>query len=486
MSSPLTTPAGGVLSSNPVADSGSFRDPNGRVYVHENQVFRGLSHSALENYRALRNTRFYQKFIQSGELIATEEIPAPGWVGSGAVDSNPNWAGWLRHHSVPFISYPYEWTFSMLRDAAQLQLRILEAALLEGWSMKDATPYNVQFVAGMPVFIDIPSFEPLAEGSTWQGYRQFCEMNLFPLLLQAYKGVDFQPFMRAGLNGIDVQTAAGLFSLRDRLRKGVTAHVWLQAWLDRKYGNSQRNLRNELKSAGLNRELLLANVRKLQKLLAGLEWRAAGSEWADYAGFHNYSDADHAIKMEFVEQAAADCEARLSWDLGCNTGQFSEVAARHGELVIAMDADHLAVERLYRNTELMSSQRILPLVQNLANPSPAWGWNQAERKTLEQRGKPELVLALALIHHVVISANIPLTAFIDWLASLGSALVIEFVSREDDKVVQLLRNRAEQFPDYNQQSFEQALNQHFATIRKQDLRGGLRTLYFCRPAGGIS
>src|SRR5690606_15427736 len=141
-------------------------------------------------------------------------------------------------------------------DAALLQLRLLEAALQEGWSMKDATPYNVQFVAGKPVFIDIPSFEPLAPGAAWQGYRQFCEMNLFPLLLQAYRGMDFQPFLRGRINGIDVQTAARLFSVRDRLRKGVTSHVWLQALLDRKYGNSQRNLRNELKNAGLNRELL--------------------------------------------------------------------------------------------------------------------------------------------------------------------------------------------------------------------------------------
>lgn len=478
MSSPLiNTPAGSI----PVADSGSFRDPNGRVYVHAGQVFRGLSQSALENFRALRSTRFYQAFIQSGELISTAEVPTPEWA-TGQLE----WVGWLHHQAVPFISYPYEWTFSMLRDAAQLQLRLLEAALQEGWSMKDATPYNVQFVAGKPVFIDIPSFEPLPPGSAWQGYRQFCEMNLFPLLLQAYKGVDFQPLLRAGINGVGVQTAAGLFSLRDRLRKGVASHVWLQALLDRKYGNSQRNLRNELKSAGLNRELLLANVRKLRTLLARLEWRAAGSEWADYDQFHNYSDADHVAKMGFVEQAAADCKAPLSWDLGCNTGQFSQIAAQHGGLVIAMDADHLAVERLYRNPQVMASQRILPLVQNLADPSPAWGWNQAERKTLEQRGRPQLVLALALIHHVVIGANIPITAFIDWLGSLGCSLVIEFVSRDDDKVVQLLRNRAEQFPEYNRSSFEQALAQYFTTVQRQDLREGLRTLYFCRPLHGIS
>ncbi len=458
------------------ADPGSFRDPNGRVYVHQGGVFRGLSQPALNDFRALRETRFYGKFMGSGELVGTEEIPAPGWAGA-----HPEWAGWLQHQAIPFISYPYEWTFSMLRDAALLQLRLLEAALQEGWSMKDATPYNVQFVAGKPVFIDIPSFEPLAPGAAWQGYRQFCEMNLFPLLLQAYRGMDFQPFLRGRINGIDVQTAARMFSLRDRLRKGVGSHVWLQALLDRKYGNSQRNLRNELKNAGLNRELLLSNVRKLKKLLQRLEWKPAGSEWADYTAFHNYSDEDHAAKAGFVERAVTDSEARLVWDLGCNTGQFSAIAAEHAPQVIAMDIDHLAVERLYRNPEVMAVGRILPLLQNLADPSPAWGWNQAERKTLEQRGRPDLVLALALVHHVVISANIPLGQFVAWLASLGSALVIEFVDREDDKVVQLLRNRSEQFPDYNPHTFEQALARHFTIQRRQDLRDGLRTLYFCQP-----
>lgn len=465
----------------PRADSGSFRDPNSRVYRRQGEIYRGLSASALENFRALRVTDFYNKFLTAGELIATEEVTQPAW----AADL-PQWSGWLSHQPIPFVSYPYEWTFSMLRDAALLQLRLLEAALKEGWSMKDATPYNVQFLAGKPVFIDIPSFEPLAEGSAWQGYRQFCEMNLFPLLLQTYKGIDFQPFLRAGINGIAVQTAAGLFSWRDRLRKGVMSHVWLQGMLDRKYGGSQRNLRSELKNAGLNRELLLANVRRLQKLLAGLKWQAARSEWADYAAFHNYSDTDHAAKMAFVAETASIVQAKLSWDLGCNTGQFAEILARQGGQVIAMDADHLAVERLYRNPAMMDSQRILPLVQNLADPSPAWGWNQAERKTLEQRGKPDLVLALALIHHVVIGANIPLQQFVAWLASLGGTLVIEFVSRDDDKVEQLLRNRSERFPDYNRESFEQALRQHFVVERQQDLRAGLRTLFSCRPAGGIS
>ena len=156
------------------------------------------------------------------------------------------WAGFLEHDPVAVISYPYEWTFSMLKAAASLQLHLVERAVSNGFALKDATPYNIQFVNRKPVFIDIPSFEPLQEGEPWSGYRQFCEMFLFPLFLQAYKGCNFQPFMRSGINGVDVQAAAALFGFRDRFRKGVMSHVWLQSKLDRRYGGSSENVRSSL------------------------------------------------------------------------------------------------------------------------------------------------------------------------------------------------------------------------------------------------
>jgi hypothetical protein len=205
-----------------------------------------------------------------------------------------------------------------------------------------------------------------------------------------------------------VQTAAKLFGWRDRLRRGVFSHVWLQALLDRKYGGTERNLRGELSSAGFSRDLVLNNVRKLQKLLSGLRWGGEKSEWADYEDFHNYTPEDQQLKMVFVDKAAQAAQATVAWDLGCNTGRFSRVVAGHCELVLAMDADHLAVERLYCDSASMQSGRILPLVQNVADPSPSWGWAQRERSALEYRGRPGLVLCLALIHHVVIGANIPL------------------------------------------------------------------------------
>ena len=454
---------------------GSFRDRDGRVYHFQERVFRGLSESALENFRQLRGKSFYTKLAESGKVIGTREIPG---------EENPlpsvvktQWAGFLEHDPVPVISYPYEWSFSMLKAAASLQLHLIERAVSNGFMLKDATPYNIQFVNLKAVFIDIPSFEPLQPGEPWSGYRQFCEMFLFPLFLQAYKGCNFQPFMRAAINGVDVQAASALFGFRDRFRKGVLSHVWLQSKLDRRYGGSSENIRSSLKSAGFNHELILANVRKLQKLVQGLDWEATGSEWGDYAEFHNYSDDDHVRKENFIRDAITAEKPDTVWDIGCNTGQFSRIAAAKCRQVVATDIDHLAVERLYLDEN--TPDNILPLVHNVADPSPNWGWRNRERTDLQSRSRPDLVLCLALIHHVVISANIPLEEFIDWLAGLTNKLVIEYVSRKDDKVQTLLRNKEDKYQDYSRDSLEANLKRHFDIRQQQEVNNGDRTLYLC-------
>jgi len=464
-----------MTNSMAAVNAGSFRDRDGRVYHFEGRVFRGLSESALETYRKLQQKPFYKKLAESGKIIGTREI---------AAEHNPlpdslqaQWAGFLEHDPVAVISYPYEWTFSMLKAAASLQLHLVERAIVNGFALKDATPYNIQFVNRKPVFIDIPSFEILQEGEPWSGYRQFCEMFLFPLFLQAYKSCNFQPFMRAAIDGVDVQAASALFSFRDRFRKGVLSHVWLQSKLDRRYGGSSENVRSNLKSAGFNRELILVNVRKMQKLVKKLEWEASGSEWGDYSEFHNYSDDDHVRKEEFIRDAVINEKPQTVWDIGCNTGQFSRIAAAQCSQVVSTDIDHVAVERLFLSPE--TPDNILPLVQNIADPSPNWGWRNRERSDLQARSKPDLVLCLALIHHVVITANIPLAEFIDWLAGLTDKLVIEYVSRKDDKVETLLRNKEDKYRDYSRESLEVNLKRHFDIRQQQDVNNGDRTLYCC-------
>jgi SAM-dependent methyltransferase len=456
-------------------DAGSFRDRDGRVYHYQGRIFRGMSEAALESFRQLQHKSFYQKLADSGKLIGTREISDPENMLPENVKTQ--WAGFLEHDRVPVISYPYEWTFSMLKAAARLQLHLVERAVSNGFTLKDATPYNIQFVNRKPVFIDIPSFEPLPEGEPWFGYRQFCEMFLFPLMLQAYKDCHFQGFMRAAIDGVDVQTANALFGFRDRFRKGVLSHVWLQSKLDRRYGGSSENVRSSLKSAGFNRELILVNVRKLQKLVNKLQWQASDSEWGDYTEFHNYSEDDHLRKEEFVRNAISAEKPATVWDIGCNTGQFSRIAAAECAQVVSTDIDHVAVERLFLNPDTPAN--ILPLVQNVADPSPNWGWRNRERSDLQSRSKPDLVLCLALIHHVVITANIPLAEFIDWLAGLSDRLVIEYVSRKDDKVQTLLRNKEDKYQDYSRESLEKQLKRHFDISRQQEVNNGDRSLYLC-------
>ena len=458
-------------------DSGSFRDRDGRVYRLDGRIIRGLSAGALADFEKLRSTRFYGRFLEEGRLVASEPLAADEL--NLPPQERDRWAAFIEHERIPVISYPYEWTFGMLRDAALLQLDLLAAALSEDMTLKDATPYNIQFRSGRPVFIDIASFETLQAGAPWAGYRQFCELFLFPLMLQAYKDIAFQPLLRASIDGVGVQTAARLFGLRDRLRAGVLTHAWLQAKLDRRFGSTRENVRTDLKSAGFNKELILANVRKLRKLVSKLEWRGRGSEWGAYEAFHNYSESDHALKEAFVGECVAASGAGLVWDIGCNTGQFSRIAARHARQVLAMDLDHFAVERLYREIRSEESSNILTLVQNVADPSPSWGWRNRERSDLASRARPDLVLCLALIHHVVISANIPLDEFVDWLAGLADQLVIEYVSRSDDKVQTLLRNKQDKYSDYSRERLEAALARHFTVRQRRTLESGNRFLYWC-------
>jgi hypothetical protein len=463
-------------------EAGSFRDREGRIYRLDQRIIRGVSEAALEAFRQLESTSFYRKFLASGALVASEELE-PGSVPLPS-DVRQQWAGFIEHQRIPLISYPYEWTFGMLKDAALLQLELLEAAINEGMILKDATPYNIQFADGRPVFIDIPSFEPLPAGAAWAGYRQFCEMFLFPLMLQSYKGIHFQPMMRARIDGVDVQTATRLFGVRDRFRGGVLSHVWLQSKLDRRYGSTQQDMRSQLKSAGFHRELILANVRKLKKLVSGLKWQGDGSEWGGYEEFHNYSEADHVRKEGFIGESVGASGAKLLWDIGCNTGQFSKIAAQHVDSVLAMDLDHFAVERLYREIKDAKLSGILPLVQNIADPSPNWGWRNRERTDLNTRARPDLVLCLALIHHVVISANIPLAEFVSWLAGMSDQLIIEYVARSDDKVKTLLRNKEDRYSDYSREALEHELRRHFVIRQQLQLESGNRYLYWCQRSCG--
>ena len=390
--------------------------------------------------------------------------------------------GLLEHARVPFVSYPYEWTFSMLRDAALLQLRLLRLALDEGLTMKDASPYNVQWRGAEPVFIDVGSFERPGEGEPWAGYRQFCALYLYPLLLQAYKGVPFQPWLRGSLDGIEPGDARALMSARDLLRRGVLTHVVLHSRLERRHAERPASVRAELREAGFKHELVAANVRRLEKLVRRLEWKPGASGWSAYGAATSYAEDDAARKEAFVREALAARDWRLAWDLGSNDGRFARIAAERAGYVLALDGDAVVLDRLYQELRAAGDTRVQPLLVDLADPSPARGWRGVERGTLEARGRPDLVLCLALLHHLAIARNVPLDELVAWLRDLGATLVVEFVDPADPQAQRLLAaKRPGAHGDYTRQRFERLLGDALEVERSETLGSGTRTLYLARP-----
>lgn len=477
MITPSTSGAPADSASAARFEPGSFRDRTGRVFYSGDGIYRMLGPEALANWEALRATRLFADGVANGSIVATEAVD-PASIG---ITDLGGWAAILKHARVPFISYPYEWCFGMLQAAALLQLDMLAAALAEHMTLKDSTPFNIQWRGTTPVFVDIPSFERYRDGEAWGGYRQFCKLFLYPLLLQAYKDVPFHAWLRGSIDGIDPGVVNNLMSLRDRLRPGVLMHVTLQARAESHYAPGATEVRQDLQRAGFGRELIVNNVARLRKLVAGLSWRAVGSTWSDYGSTHSYSDADRARKVEFVRTAASGRRWTLAWDLGCNEGTFSRIAAEHAETVVAVDGDHLTVERLYRTLRESGERTILPLHMNLADPSPDLGWRGLERKALTSRGRPELVLCLALIHHLVISANVPLHEVLDYFVAVGGVLVIEFVDKRDPMVERLLRNKVDQYAEYTQEEFERLLAERYEIVRTEALPSGTRTLYHAQP-----
>ncbi len=454
-------------------DFGSFRDPSGHVMVDEDRIIRVLDDSGLAAWRALEKTRFFDGFTTDGRLVATREIDA---VEAGI----EGWSGVLEHDRIPVISYPYEWSFSMLQDAALLTLDLTEAAINEDLIMKDATPYNIQWRGTRPSFIDIGSFEPLAAGEAWPGYRQFCRQFLFPLMLQAYKDIPFQPWLRGRLDGLAAAEFRRMLRPRDLLRRGVPLHVALQARAERRYEHRSRNVRSEIRQAGFRKEMILNNVRNLRKLVAGLRWDRESSQWSEY------STQDHAMrhreaKADFLRRNLAG--TGLVWDLGANDGYYSRIAAEGNRAVLAVDGDALVIDRLYRSLSAEANQSILPLVVDLSDPSPATGWRQRERTALGERARPDLVVMYAVIHHMVIGGNIPTHEVLDWLAELDTRVVIEFVPVGDPMTDLLLANKrsSDVHRDYDEATFRQQLSERFEIEDEREVPDSSRTLLALRP-----
>ncbi|HEX5595468.1 MAG TPA: methyltransferase [Micromonosporaceae bacterium] len=477
-----------LSTSGPAArpEPGSFRDPGNRVFYLDGQVLRGLGPQAADDWRALTTTDFFPPLLADGKICGSEPAD-PTVVAAGG----GQWAMVLRHERIPFVSYPYEWSFAMLRDAALLHLDILRAAVPAGFITKDGSAYNLQWRGAEPVFIDVGSFERARDGEPWAGYRQFCQTLLYPLMLQAHLGLDFQPWLRARIDGVETGQMRRLFGGVRRFQPGVFKHVHLHDAMQSRYADAGTGvLREQLREAGFSRQLLLSTLRALDKLVRRLDWQPPDSHWSDYHETCSYSEQDRQRKLDFVDAALAQAaRPRLVLDLGANDGTYARVAAQHAEYVVAVESEPAVVDQLYRQLRDEGERRILPLVMDLADPSSGGGWRGVERASFAERAETEVVLALALIHHLAIGRNVPLSEVIDWLVnflptSTRGRLVVEFVHPEDPMARRLLGNKpAGLFPDYRRDEFERLLRQRCRIVQREQLPSGTRTLYVGVPHG---
>lgn len=462
--------------------AGSFRDPLSRVVTDGDRVVRLLAGRGVDDARDALDSASVRALIEAGEVVASAWLDDPA---RAAVDPSGAFRAAIEHPRLPFISYPYEWPFSMLKDAALLTLSILRRTLPDGITLKDATPYNVQFLGAQPVFIDVGSFERRGETDPWFGYGQFTSLFLYPLMLQAYAGTAFQPWLRGSIEGISPTDMDGVLrGLRLRRRRGRLIHVRLHAAAVRRVSARTQDVETESKRARFSGRVLDNTWRNLERLVGRLEWGEARSVWSQYGTRDHYTDADLEAKERVVRDVAATRRRALVFDLGANDGRFSRIAAEHADYVVAVDADRLVVDRLYRTLRQAGERRIQPITIDLADPSPALGWGGAERSSFAGRARPDLVLYLAVVHHLAISRNVPVAMQLDQLAALGGEVVFEFPTEDDPKVRELLlAKRSGLFEGYRADVADRLVAERFGVARREVLASGTRILYHLVPHG---
>ena len=451
---------------------GSYRDRSSRVARSGQRVIRLLDAAAWQEWQFISSTDYWQRSVAAGRFVSTTD--------AADVSVPPPWTAAIEHELLPLISWPWEWSWSMLREAAQLHLQLLDEALSAGLILTDATPLNIQFRGVIPVHIDIGSVVRRPAGQVWEAYRQFCQQWLYPLCLQAWKQVDFQPWLRGCSDGISAEQFAGLLSVRDWFRRGAVSHVLLPRLISRR--PQQGRLSATVAGNEFSSDLIRHNVQGLLRLISSLRWSPARSQWSNYSSETPHAILDRPQKSAFVDRVCGNLRAASTWDIGCNDGVYSRIAAEYGQ-VVAMDADHLTVDRLFLSLQQESHfrDRISPLVMNPADPSPALGWRCSERPALEARSSPDLVLCLAVLHHLVIGSNLLLDDVIDWLHSLQADVVIEWVDRGDPMIEQMLQHRRDVFRDYQADAFEQSVKRRFQILSRERLPSATRELFWLRP-----
>jgi len=446
----------------------SFRDPSGFLFEREGSLYRQVNFIYKDHYDQLLSSGLYKALTERELLVHHDEVeispPAPQLAYKI-----------IKPRLVSFISYPYEWCFTQLKEAALVMLKIQKTAFDFGMSLKDASAFNIQFIDGRPLLVDTLSFEKL-HLKPWVAYRQFCQHFLNPLLLMAYKDFHLNQLSRIFIDGIPMSLTSRLLPFRTRFRPSLASHVHLHA-LSQKYF-SKRTVR--VRERRVRPVSLAGLAESLESLVRRLSFPLKKTEWAHYYQETNYTPEGFEWKKKIIEEFLDVMKPDSVWDLGANTGVFSRLASRRGIKTVAFDVDFIAVELNYRDCLDKNEKNLLPLLMDLTNPTPAIGWENRERKSLLERGPADAVFALALLHHLAISNNLPFPKIAEFLSRVCRWLVIEFVPKTDSQVQRLLATREDIFDQYTQPDFEREFNRFFVIEKVVPIKETKRTLYLMK------
>jgi hypothetical protein len=453
----------------PTVVPASFRDPAGFVWTDGGSIYRHVGEQVRTDYDSFLTSGLYDELVAECKLVPHEEV-------ADVASPRPGAYKILRPEVVEFISYPYEWSFGQLKDAALLTLDIQKRAMERGMSLRDASAYNIQFHRGRPVLIDTLSFDVLPEGKPWIAYRQFCQHFVAPLALMSFLDVRFGSLSRTYMDGVPLDLASKLLPRRTRYLPGLLAHIHAQARVERRHQRAGKPPEQSQKSFSL--QAFRGIVWSLERAVRKLEWKLPKTAWRDYyEEATHYSEAALEHKKSLVGRFLDEADGSTVWDLGGNVGVFSREASKRGRSVVCFDIDPGCVEVNYRKVVTDKETNVLPLLSDLRNPSPSLGWGNRERPSLAERGPADVAMALALVHHLAIGNNVPLDMVAQYFSELGRSLIIEFVPKSDPMVQTLLANRADIFPNYDRVGFESAFGEHFAIKHAEPIPDSERILY---------
>ena len=436
----------------------SFKDTDACVYIENDEIYRKFSADYKKVFDRFIESGLYTRLLDENLIIEHESV---------SEDT-------IKPKKV-FISYPWEWCFSQLKDAALATLKIQRIALDYNMTLKDANCFNIQFVDNNPLLIDTSSFEEYIEGTPWIAYKQFCENFLAPLALMAYKDISLNSLFLSDINGISLELTSKLLPFKTLFNFNLLMHIHLHSKI--KKTNSEKTMKQ--KEIYLSKEKLKFLIENLINTVKHISCPKVNTEWGEYYSDINYTETAFKKKEEVIENYRNNIvKPQKVLDLGANIGVFSRLFSKQGSFVYSFDMDRNAVQKNYKLAKQNNETNIMPLVFDLVNPSPALGWNNNERKLMSERlGNIDLTLALALIHHLRITYNIPLIMAAEHFSKISKYLIIEFPDKNDSKVLQMLANRKDIFDDYTEAGFEKDFGKFYNILQKNKIEETNRTIY---------